>query len=361
MRSNQTQVVAAVSDIPGAVSPVDPAGELDRLLPGLMPALAGYCYRMLGSAFDADDAVQETIARAWTRVSSVEHAEAVQSWVFRIATNVCFDMLRSRQRRALPMDLARPGMPDQALGPALSEPTWVTPVPIASLASLDEDPADVAVRHENVRLAFVAALQHLPPRQRAVLILREVLRWRAKEVAELLETSTVAVNGALRRARETLASVRRAPSDAATALTAEQRQLVDRYVRALEISDLDALVSLVHEDVVVSMPPYALWLQGKHHMLAFLKGHTSDCDGNVHIPVEVNASAGLAFYRPTRSGDTFEPFSIQVIDLVGPSITAIHNFLDVRLFERFGLPAAPVAARTLTALAGGHFRGAPTS
>ena len=324
----------------GTPEPGNPAAELDRLLPGLLPALTGYCYRMLGSVFDAEDAVQDTVALAWARVSSVEDPEAVRSWVFRIATNVCLDMLRSRGRRALPMDLAPPG----TSGPALPELTWATPFPSALLASPDDDPAEAAVRHESVRLAFVTALQRLPPRQRAVLILRDVLRWRAKEVAELLQASTIAVNGALRRARQTLATRPISSSVSATALTPEQRHLVDRYVAALEAADIDALVSLLHEDIVVSMPPYALWLQGRNDTLDWLTRHAEHCLGSVHVPLNLNGSAGFATYRPTPGGAGYEPFAIEVIDLAGPTIGSIHYFLEPRLFEPFGLPSAPVDA-----------------
>jgi RNA polymerase sigma-70 factor (ECF subfamily) len=325
----------------------DPVEELNKLLPGLLPTLTGYCYRMLGSVFDADDAVQETVAQAWARADSLEHPAALRSWVFRIATNVCLDMLRRRGRRALPMDLSPPGPPDGALGHALRESTWATPIPALLVASPEEDPAAAAVRHESIRLAFVAALQRLPPRQRAVLILRDVLRWRAKEVAELLGTSTIAVNGALRRARETLAHSRLSLRPSTAALTPEQQRLVDRYAAALERADIGTLVSLLHEDVVLAMPPYAFWLRGRSNARCWLESHAELCRGIVHVAVGLNGSAGFASYHPVPNGEGYEPFSIQVIDIDGPAIAAIHHFLQPRLFEAFGLPSTPVGPHTL--------------
>src|ERR687886_1450519 len=196
----------------------DDAGTLD--LEGYRGELTGYCYRMLGSAFDADDAVQETLVKAWQAADRFEGRSALRSWLYRIATNVCLDLLRSRQRRALPMDLSGPVPAVTAPKETLPDEAWVLPVPDAEVMPADSDPAERAVLQESIRLAFVAALQHLPPRQRAVLILREVLAWQAAEVAELLDTTVVSVNSALQRARATLAEHRRPDGDGSARMPA---------------------------------------------------------------------------------------------------------------------------------------------
>src|SRR4051812_7727712 len=220
--------------------------------------LTGFCYRMLGSAFDADDAVQETMVRAWQHLDRFEGRSTVRSWLYRIATNVCLDSLRSRGRRALPMDLSAPVPATTPPADTLPETTWLEPIPDGDVAG---DPADRAVHQESIRLAFVAALQHLPRRQRAVLILRDVLAWQASEVAELLETTVVSVNSALQRARATLAEEHLDAGNAPAAVAAlgdEERALLGRYVEAFEAYDIDRLVKLLHEDASISMPPYAM-------------------------------------------------------------------------------------------------------
>src|ERR671923_2283055 len=239
--------------------------------------LRGYCYRMLGSAFEADDAVQETMVRAWRSFDRFEGRSSVRRWLYRIATNVCLRTIENRRRRALPMDLTDSSPGTAELGSPRPEGTWVEPIPDDRVIEASDDPAELAASRESIRLAFIAALQHLPPRQRAVLILRDVLRWRAAEVAELLETTVVSVNSALQRARESLAAAeaRRGdrppppPSDEA------QRRLVERYVDAFVRLDVDTLVSLLREDGTVSMPPYELWLEGPEEYRRFLT--FSDC------------------------------------------------------------------------------------
>ena len=223
--------------------------------------LTGYCYRMLGSAFEADDAVQETMVRAWKGFEGFEGRSAVRSWLYRIATNVCLDMLRGRQRRALAMDLGPAGRADAFHGATREENAWVTPIPNGRVLPDDGDPAAVAAAKESIRLAFVTALQHLPARQRAVLILREVLRWHATEVAELLDTTVASVNSALQRARATLSALDTGASQSLT-VTDAQRAMLDRYVDAFERYDITSLVSLLRDDVVMSMPPYDFWLSG---------------------------------------------------------------------------------------------------
>src|SRR3954466_12876974 len=222
--------------------------------------LTAYCYRMLGSSFEADDAVQETMVRAWRAIDGFEGRSSLRSWMYRIATNVCFDMLRSSQRRARPMDLGPSSTTDAFDGAQLPEHTWLTPVPDGQVFEDPSDPAEVIVERETIRLAFVNALQHLPARQRAVLILREVLRWQAAEVAELLETSVASVNSALQRARATLAECDLEHASVASVSPAQQ-ELLARFVDAFERYDIPALVTLLRDDVVMSMPPYEIWLQ----------------------------------------------------------------------------------------------------
>jgi RNA polymerase sigma-70 factor, ECF subfamily len=298
--------------------------------------LTGYCYRMLGSGFEAEDAVQETMVRAWRGIDRFEGRSALRSWLYRIATNVCLDMLRGPQRRARPMDLGPSSTADGNLGAHVSEETWIQPVADAKVLPTDsEDPAELAASRESIRLAFVAALQHLPPRQRAVLILREVLRWQAAEVAELLDTSVASVNSALQRARATLAQ--RDVDVTPPRVDAEQEALLARYVDAFERYDIDSLVTLLHEDAVQSMPPYALWLQGRDEMGKWYLGQGIGCKGSRLLPTAANGCPAFASYRPQGSG-AWEPFALQVIETSDGRISAIHNFLYPELFPAFGLP-----------------------
>jgi RNA polymerase sigma-70 factor, ECF subfamily len=232
------------------------APNLERTLEQHRVELTGYCYRMLGSSFEAEDAVQETLVRAWRSYDSFEGRSALRSWLYRIATNVCLDMVKSRQRRALPMDMVSASSGDAEAGPRLPESKWIQPIPDGRALPPIDDPGEVAESRETIRVAFIAALQHLPPRQRAVLILREVLRWKAAEVAELLDTSVPSVNSALQRARSTLADADLADTDALRPDDEEQRALLARYLDAFERFDIESLVSLLHEDATMSMPPY---------------------------------------------------------------------------------------------------------
>jgi RNA polymerase sigma-70 factor, ECF subfamily len=295
---------------------------------------------MLGSAFEAEDAVQETLLRAWRSFDRFEGRSALRSWLYRIATNVCLDMLNGRQRRALPMDLGPARSPDGPIGGTLPEATWIEPVPNALVAA-DGDPADVAVSRETIRLAFVAALQHLPPRQRAVLILCEVLRWKAAEVAELLDTSVASVNSALQRARATLETSGVSSTDPVPALDESQRELLSRYVEAFERYDIDTLTSLIQEDATQSMPPYELWLSGREDILRWWLGPGAGCRGSRVIPtVAANGSPAFAQYRPSASGRGYDPWALQVLEIDGGRIVEFTFFLDTeRLFPLFGLPA----------------------
>jgi len=297
--------------------------------------LTGYCYRMLGSVFEADDAVQETMVRAWRAADRFEGRSSVRSWVYRIATNVSLDMLRSRGRRERPMDLGPSSTPEAFRGDMLPDHAWLEPLPDARVAT-DNDPADVVESRESIRLAFVAALQHLPARQRAVLILCEVLRWQASEVAELLETSVASVNSALQRARATLAS-RAVDEPSADALDADQQELIARYVDAFERYDMTALVALLHDDAVMSMPPYDFWLRGSDLMIEWFVGTGVGCRGSRLVATTANGCPAFGSYRVDPEGG-WSPWAIQVLEVSGGLIVGHHNFVDPALFPAFGLP-----------------------
>ena len=289
--------------------------------------LTGYCYRMLGSAFDAEDAVQETMVRAWRSLERFEGRSALKSWLYRIATNVCFDALAGRERRARPMDLGPAKEPLFENLAELPEVTWITPLPT---------PDELAEQRESLRLAFVAALQHLPPKQRAALILCEVLKWQASEAAELLETSVASVNSALQRARATLAT---ADIAATSELDDEARGLLERYVSAFEAYDIDRLTELLHEDAVQSMPPYSLWLQGRDDIFTWWFGPGIGCKGSRLVPVGlVNGMPAWGQYKPAPDGG-YEPWSVIVPEVSEGRIVELTFFLDTqRLFPLFQLP-----------------------
>jgi len=318
------------------------ASQLEPRLAEHRGELTGYCYRMLGSAFDADDAVQETMVRAWRGIDRFEGRSALRSWLYRIATNVCLTMLDGRQRRARPMDLsATAWQPVEAsLTARQTEATWVEPILDGQVMPAGGDPADVAVERESIRLAFVAALQHLPARQRAVLILRDVLRWKADEVAELLESSVASVNSALQRARATLAARQPTPMSPAEPLDEEHRELLSRYLEAFESYDIDAFVALLHEDATQNMPPYEMWLAGRDDIARWMLGPGSGCRGSRLVPTMANGQPAFAHYRVSGSGG-YQPFALQVLELSGGRVQAITSFLDTRLFGLFGLPPQP--------------------
>ena len=313
--------------------------ELERVLERHRRELTAYCYRMLASPFEAEDAVQETMLRAWRSYDRFEGRAALRSWLYRIATNVCLDMLNGRERRARPMDLGPAREPVEANLNALPEVTWIEPVPDAMLAPADGDPAEVAIARESIRLAFVAALQHLPARQRAVLILREVLRWKAAEVAELLETSVASVNSALQRARSTLEASHLSTTDSAQPLADVDRELLARYVKAFEAYDIDALTSLIQEDATQSMPPFDLWLRGRDDIFAWWFGPGIGCRGSRVIPTTAaNGSPAFGQYKPSPDGG-YEPWALQVLELSEGRIAEFTFFLDTdSLFPLFGLP-----------------------
>lgn len=332
--ATRTSVPAGTPGVPGLEL------ELERL----RPQLTGYCYRMLGSWFEAEDAVQETMVRAWRRSSTLTERAALKSWLYRIATNVCLDALQGTKKRARPMDLGPSSDADGALG-GQPENIWIEPIPDARVFTAGSDPADVATGRETIRLAFVTALQHLPPRQRAVLVLRTVLHWSAAEVADLLETTVASVNSALQRARATLDTVQ--PSEDLTALGEGDRELVDRYVDCFERYDVDALVALLHEDATFQMPPLELWLRGPEQVGRFFRGQGAACRGSRLVPTVANGSPAFGAYKPVDGDpELFRPWSIAVLEIADGRIVGIHNFLDTRLFAEFGLPAELHGAST---------------
>lgn len=305
------------------------------------PALIGHCYRMLGSAFDADDAVQETLVRAWRSLDRFEGRAALRSWLHRIATNVCLDMLEGRARRARPMDLGPEAAPEGPVGDVLPEATWLLPIPDDRVLPAAYSPEELVTSRETIRLAFVAALQRLPPRQRAVLLLREVLSWEATEVAELLGMSVAAVNSALQRARATL-DAEGARTETCQPLGGVQQALLGRYVEAFERFDVDSLVALLHQEATLSMPPYAMWFRGRKAIRGWLLGLGSGCRGSRLVPTVANGSPAFGQYRPSGPGGAFEPWALQVLEISGGEIVGLCSFLDTpRLFPLFGLPPRP--------------------
>jgi len=330
------------------VQTVDPSpqAQLDLRLEQHRSELTGYAYRMLGSAFEAEDAVQETLLRAWRGFDRFEGRSALRSWLYRIATNVCLDMLKGRERRARPMDLGPARSASLAnLGEPLTESTWIEPMPDGRVLPESADPAEAAVLRETVQLAFMAVLQHLPPRQRAVLILREVLQWRASEVADLLDTTVASVNSALQRARATLAEQR--PEQSGPLRTGDRSGLDDSdeallasYLDAFERYDIEALVLLLRADATLSMPPYGLWMQGPVEIGRWMLGPGAECLGSRLIPTRANSSPAFGQYRASGPNGEHEPWALQVLEIVDGRITAINAFLDTaHLFPLFGLPA----------------------
>lgn len=330
-----------MSDTAVAGSAADVPAQLEDRLEQYRCELTGYCYRMLGSAFEAEDAVQETMVRAWRGYDRFEGRSTLRSWMYRIATNVCLTMADGSRRRARPMDLSSPV---SALAPSevtLPEATWIGPVPdgrvLGGAAAGDgADPADVAVARESVRLAFIAALQKLAPRQRAVLILREVLSWSAVETAELLGTSVAGVNSALQRARATLAAAQDTRvTEPYRPLDEEQRSLLGRYLDAFERFDVHALTELLHEDATLSMPPYAMWLRGIPDLVAWWNGPGCGCRGSRLVPLVANGAPAFGQYRDGGA----QPWAVQVLDIADGRISGTTCFLDTeRLFPLFGLP-----------------------
>jgi RNA polymerase sigma-70 factor (ECF subfamily) len=301
--------------------------------------LTGYCYRMLGSSFEAEDAVQETLVRAWRGFDSFEGRSALRSWLYRIATNVCLDMLSGRERRALPMDFGPAQSAETPIGGTLPEAVWINPAPDGRVLPAEGDPAELAVQRDTLRLAFVVALQQLPPKQRAVLILREVLRWKADEVAQLLDTTVVSVNSALQRARATIDAADINLGEPLEPLDEDQQAMLARYVEAFEAYDMESLTALLHEDARQSMPPFEMWLQGRDDVLHFWFTQGSACRGSRLIPVVANGLPAFGQYKPSGPNGELEPWALQVLNISNGRVGEFTFFLDTeRIFPLFGLP-----------------------
>jgi RNA polymerase sigma-70 factor, ECF subfamily len=329
----------AVDVIHGARVPVDPVR-----LEAHRRELTGYCYRMLGSAFEAEDAVQEVMLRALRAGDSFAGRSSLRSWLYRIATNICLDMLRGRKRRAWPAALGAPSQPHaDLLGPLLPEHTWISPVADGAVLPEDGDPADITVARETIKLAFVTALQQLSGRQRAVLVLNQVLRFDAAEIAEQLDTTVAAVYSALQRARTRLGALseQQRPSE----VGADQTELLARYVDAFERYDIAALVDLLHADAIQSMPPYAIWLRGAPDIGAWMLGPGASCRSSRLIATAANGLPAFGQYRTDPAGG-HAPWSLQLLQITDGRISELHFFLDTaRLFPLFGLPThLPAAA-----------------
>ncbi len=300
-------------------------------------ALVGHCYRMLGSAAEADDAVQETLVRAWRALEGFDGRASLRTWLYRIATHVCLDALADRARRERPVAMGPVGTVDDDL---VERPRthWLEPIPDVHALPAEGDPAERAALRQSIRLAFVAALQRLPPRQRAALLLAEVLGWSASEIAGALETTVPAVNSALQRARATLAESA-PPEGRVETLTPSQATLLARYVDAFERYDVEALAALLREDATLSMPPYTLWLRGPAAVKAWFRGRGIGCKGSRLVPTAANGLPAFGQYRPGGPGEPHRPWSLVVLELSGDRIAAMNHFLDTAtLFPRFGLP-----------------------
>lgn len=298
------------------------------------PSITGHCYRMLGSAVDADDAVQETMVRAWRNLDRFEERASMRTWLHRIATNVCLDALADRKRRTRPTLDGPRGTIDDALA-ARERDHWLEPIPDARVIPPNVDPAERLVLREDIRLAFVTALQALPPKQRAALLLTDVVGCTAAEAAETLGTTIASVNSALQRARETLG---RREERASVELGEEQLALVERYVAAFERYDVAELTSLMHEDATLSMPPYTLWLRGHESIAAWLLGHGIGCKGSRIVRTRACGVPAFAQYRPDPAGG-HSAWALIVLELEGDRISDMISFLDVEsIFPIFDLP-----------------------
>jgi RNA polymerase sigma-70 factor, ECF subfamily len=315
---------------------------VDDRLDQFRTELTGYCYRMLGSALEAEDAVQDTLLRAWRRVDRFDPRRgSLRSWMFAIATNVCLDMLRSAQRRARAVDMGPASSAGAPLGVPLPEAAWVQPIPDHRILDLHRDPAELAAQRETIRLAFISALHHLPPRQRAVLILRDVLCWKADEVANLLDSTIASVNSAVQRARSTLRAIDIGEAEPYQPLDQAQQALVARYCDAFERYDVETLVSLLHEDATMTMPPFPWWLRGRVEIRRALLGAGHPCEGARLVPTVANGSPAFAQYRPAPDG-SYAPFALVILELSGGAIIDTTTYLDAdRLFPLFDLPSTP--------------------
>jgi RNA polymerase sigma-70 factor, ECF subfamily len=316
-----------------------------RLADPFRHELLAHCYRMLGSVHDAEDLVQETYLRAWRAYDNFEGRSSLRTWLYRIATNVCLTALEGRNRRPLPTGLGAPSTDPEGRLVEQPDVPWLEPVPDAMVGADRSDPAAIVTLRESVRLAFIAALQHLPPRQRAVLILRDVLKWRAAEVAELLDTTTTAVNSILQRARANLDAAAPTEDEVVEPETAEQRELLDRYVEAFETYDMARLVDLFTKDAVWEMPPYLNWVVGPENISRLCQ---AQCPARRPedlrlLPTQANGQPAFGMYLRDPGG-VHRPFSVHVLDVTSAGIKHVVSFFDPSLFPLFNLPETPPAA-----------------
>ncbi len=309
--------------------------EFTRLTDPYQAELLAHCYRMLGSIHDAEDQLQETMIRAWRSFGQFEGRSSVRTWLYRIATNTCLRALETRRRRPLPSGLGQPGdNPDGPVAPPSQEVPWLEPIPDTLL-----NPESAAMSRTNIRLALIAALQYLPARQRAVLILRDVLGWHAAEVAELLGMTTVAANSALQRARAQLQQAGLAENEIREPANPGDRALLDRYATAFENADIAALTELLQKDAVLEMPPLPTWFAGRDHIGLFLGTHVLRKPGTFKLlPTAANGQPALAEYQRGPDG-VYRAFGVQVLTATPTSIARISAFLDPRLPVAFGFPA----------------------
>jgi len=307
----------------------------EQILESLKPELTYYCYRMLGSIDDADDAVQETWIRIWQKSDTFRQESSYKTWVYRIASNICLDKLRGAKRRALPVDLSDPANSIIAPNETLPNSTWVWPTP-----DFSNNPEEAAMRKDTLQLCFIALLQTLPIRQRAVLILKDVFEWSAKEIAETLEMSPAAVNSALQRARETLSKAKLLSDEMSMMDAVPDPELLAKYVQAFEQFDVQALVELFHEEGCMSMPPFPMWVRGKEDLFKFFSLTREHCLGSKFIPVTANGGyPALAQYMPSQDPSILIPWGIHVVELKDHKVFHVQNFINTDLFLKFGLPA----------------------
>jgi RNA polymerase sigma-70 factor, ECF subfamily len=324
--------------------------EFGRLADPLRPDQLAHCYRMLGSVHEAEDLVQETYLNAWRGYAKFEGRASIRTWLYKIATNACLNALEGRDRRPLPTGLGAASDPEYAPVEAAEVP-WLEPVPDAMLGLDGADPATVVTSRESVRLALIAALQYLPPRQRAVLVLRDVLKWRAAEVADMLATTTAAVNSALQRARAQLEEVSPDRDDVVEPTAAQQRELLDRYMAAFEAKDIPAIVALFTADAIAEMPPADAWYQGPAAIARLIANWCPAGDNDLRlVPIAGNGQPGFATYirasaipdQPQSAGvdgDVFVPWKVELLELDVAGVRHMVSFFDIRFFDRFGLPA----------------------
>lgn len=306
-----------------------------QLFENIKPELTSFCYRMLGSIDDADDAVQETYIRVWRSLKAFRQDSSFRTWVYRIASNLCLDKLRQAKRRIRPVDHFDPAASIVEPREMLPDSSWVWPAP-----DFSENPEDIIVRRDTLQICFITLLQSLPPRQRAVLILKDVFEWPSKQIAETLDMSPAAVNSALQRARETLDREKLRSDEFSMIGVEPDRELLARYVEAFEQFDLDALVALFHEEGRMSMPPFAMWIRGKENLSKFFSLTRWHCEGSRFVPVTANGGyPAFAQYVPSGEDDTLIPWGIHMIEVRDGQIYHVQNYINTKLFSRFGLPA----------------------